>query len=380
MLFDLLRLLYPDGPDAVEPAKDSHERPAPRVRIDTAHQPVPKTDPATAEALDASLRVTEDFLEFAEPSSDHVERLADLTQTLSQAYGFARPAQVLEQASELNKRVLATIQSTQSPSVRAELYVVAGKLFGLLSYSTLDLGDADSAHRHVKAQMKTARLAGHDELLAWSLGTEAMIRRFERDFRRSLQPVEQGLELKVSPMARARLLGQYMLGCSEIRDSEGVENAIAEASECLQSGTPPSPELSDGIYLFPLSKYHYYAGSGLLGLGPDYSSRAGEHSRQAIELFQFGSPDEQSYSDELLARVHQATAELRLDSLDAVPEVLDRLFDADPESRTSWHLQWLMRLTEFLERNPRYKGSQVSASISERTKDFRNGLAAAGSS
>lgn len=77
-----------------------------------------------------------------------------------------------------------------------------------------------------------------------------------------------------------------------------------------------------------------------------------------------------SYSDELLARIHQASGELKLDRLDAVPDVLERLFDSECAYRTSWHQQWLQRLTTFLARHPRYQGSAVQKRLDERRETF----------
>ncbi|MFF6903423.1 helix-turn-helix domain-containing protein, partial [Streptomyces hydrogenans] len=59
------------------------------------------------------------------------------------------------------------------PVDRADLYVAAGRLSGVLAYALLDLGDADEAHVHATAAGRCAEFAGDSELAAWAAGTKS---------------------------------------------------------------------------------------------------------------------------------------------------------------------------------------------------------------
>ena len=245
-----------------------------------------------------------------------------------------------------------------------------------MAYATLDLGDVVSSLDHVNATIFCGRTARHDDLQAWGLGTKAMILRFQARLNRSLEAVNAGLELKVRGSARARLLAQAVLGWSELKDPAQMIEALREADDLIDLPSGSASDMSDGIFLFPRAKYHYYAGAGYLGLDATYANRAANESSQAIQRFRGGTPDEQSYSDELLACIHLATANLKAEELDAVPVNLAPLLNAEPQYRTAWHVQFFDRLVAALTQDPRYRSSTLTAEMSVAAQDFVRGYSA----
>lgn len=327
----------------------------------------------TSAVMDELMADATRFVTEADPSPQSIADLDDHADILSQGYSFIQPGVILGQARELKRRIDLLLTQAHEPSRRESIYLILGKVHGVLSYATLDLGNPVAAKQHAEAVEKAGRFAASDEAQAWGLGTQSMILRFNQQFESSLDPVIRARSLDISPMMRARVNGQLILGYSELRESGEVERFIGETQDLMERvAEGDDRNFSRGIFGFPLSKFHYYAGSGLLGLGESYGEAAFGHSSLAVELFQHGSEADISYSDELLARIHQATAQLRKDRLDAVPEALERLFKADVGSRTSWHSQWLGRLNRFLETNPRYEKSAIQKQLQDLTDRFNH--------
>lgn len=228
--------------------------------------PVQQTAPRL---LEAAAREASAIL--VEPVDDQPEALESLADDLSIAYAWAKPSVILSQAIEPHQVAMRVLQNTHDQSRRQHLNLVLSKLCGVMSYAALDLDDAATARSLVHAVHRWGQLSGNDDARAWALGTEAMIHRFERDYRRSLHACEQALGLGLSRGARARVYAQLMLGYSELQNDEKVLELIRDAEECVADGAEDR-SFAGGIFGFPISKFHYYAGAGLLGLGPAYAA------------------------------------------------------------------------------------------------------------
>jgi hypothetical protein len=344
-----------------------------RTLLSSATSTLP-LDTETSEALSTSLSATERYLGLEEPTDESVGELNELVDDVSNRYNDSKPRDILNSATKLGSAALNSALQAQTVQRRQEAFTVAGKAFGILSYAAMDLGDVDAASRHLKAAQRAARTAHDDELLAWTLGTEALIRRFKEDFRGSLRPVEDALKLEISGMSRARLLSQHLLASAELGHEADVSQALAEAKQLFERDVNPAPRLQSGIFVFPESKFEFYAGNGLAALGPRAASSAEEHSRLAIEMFRYGSFEQRSYTDELLARVHVAVALVLQGDADNVFDVLSPVFESPASQRTSWHLHWLRRLERLVKRDADLKHSAFCRELSERVQDFESQL------
>ena len=331
-------------------------------------------DTETSEALSESLTATERYLGLEEPTDETVGELNELIDDVSNQYNDSRPRDILNSANTLGSAALNSALQAQTSQRRQEAFTVAGKAFGILSYAAMDLGDVEAAGRHLKAAQRAAKTANDDELLAWTLGTEALIRRFKEDFRGSLRPVEDALKLDIGGMNRARLLSQHVLASAEIGHEADVKGAIAEAKELYERDVKPALGLQSGIFVFPESKFEFYAGNGLAALGKRSASSAEEHSRLAVEMFQYGSFEQRSYTDELLARIHVAVALVLQGDVDEVFDVLSPVIESPAPQRTSWHLHWLRRLERLVNRNAEFNDSAFSRELSEKVQDFESQL------
>ena len=373
LIVDLIGKIYAryvtSPSDDVSVARSSTTTRAIRSPLDSADDPKPES--AVDELLSTALSDSERFIALSDASvnSESLEVLLSMSKFLGRSYNHQAPDAVLNEALALRHKATLLIDRTRDPNLLRDLFFIHGRILGIIAYATLDLGRPDAAYVHALAAVKSSKLASHNDLQAWALGTQSLILRFRDEVAKSMQVVENGLSLSVRRSTIARLHAQSALGNSELgRQNETLDSL--RACEATVDADDVPMDMTDGIYLFPRAKYHYYAGNGLLRLGDEHASRAAAESREAISRFRYGTKDEQSYSDELLARVFVAGAEFKCENLDAVPDVLTPLFEASPEFRTSWHVQWLKRLVRNIEQNARYNRSTVAIELRRDVEKF----------
>ncbi|WP_307450879.1 MULTISPECIES: toll/interleukin-1 receptor domain-containing protein [Microbacterium] len=335
-----------------------------------------ESDMSSSRYLSASRKAALDSLAFVKMNMGDLDSsLIDLwareATGLSRAYANTAPQIILEKTTTVRAQVQTAIEATRSPSELTDLYRIYAQCSGLLSYATLDLGDTQTSYQHALAMQKSARMGDAEALFAWGAGTQAMILRFEGSFDQSLAVTENALRLSLSSSAAARLHAQNSLGHSEQHAEEATIEAVRLAEEAFASNVK-SEKFEVGIFKFPLSKLHYYAGSALLGLDSTHAPEAAENSETAVRLFAHGDPEDRSYSDKLIACIHLATAYLKSDNLDAVPLALRPVFDAPVDFRTAWHFQWLQRLIDSMSASRRYQRSRIAADVAELFEDYKS--------
>ena len=319
-----------------------------------------------------SERLAHDVTTADELSSTHMEELLAATRALARSYNYESPAEILRQTMPHYMFTRVASEGSHSGEQVAELQYVLGRLHAILSYATLDLGSDNVAATHARAVIRCAQNAAHGELAAWGHGTLSMILRFQGHNDTSVDEALRGLKTKVKGSLSARLHAQAALSYVELRNADQAEEHLKRSDDVVDVA-PKSPEMKDGIFLFSRAKHHYYAGSAYADFGPAYGNQAVAESEQAVEGFRTGDVDEKSYSDELLAYVHQARGLYAANRLEEIPVALRPLFRADPKYRTSWHIQWLNRFVAALQ-SGRSRGSNVAVEVAESTTQFKEEL------
>lgn len=325
-----------------------------------------------------SERLAHDVTTADELSSTHLEELLAATGVLARSYNYESPADILRQTLPHYKETRLASEGSHSGEQVAELQYVLGRLHAILSYATLDLGSDNVAASHARAVIRCAQNAAHSELAAWGHGTLSMILRFQGHNDMSVREALRGLTTKVKGSLSARLHAQAALSFVELKNPPEAKEHLRQSDDVVDVA-PKSPEMRDGIFLFSRAKHHYYAGSAYADFGPAYGSQAVTESEQAVEGFRTGDVDEKSYSDELLAYVHQARGLYAANRLEEIPVALRPLFRTDPKYRTSWHIQWLDRFVAALH-SGRSRGSQVATEVAESTIQFKEELEVKGES
>ncbi|MFF8840494.1 helix-turn-helix domain-containing protein [Streptomyces sp. NPDC015130] len=272
------------------------------------------------------------------------------------------PAPMMNRAHALRGEAFERLRSGHfRPGDRADLYVAAGRLSGVLAYALLDLGDADEAHAHATAAGRCAEFAGDSELAAWVAGTKSLISRFQGDYGRALEYIQDGYQW----VGSGRGTGEARLRCGEAQclanlgDSRAANAALDEAEAARERIR--RPDSLDGLFGFSRAKQCYYAGSSLIWLqGGHDAERAEREATTAIELWRTGPAEQRSLDDERLAHIYLATARVQLDDVEGAADAIRPILSLPEEEQISWIVKRAERLAGMLSA-PRYAGNRTAA-------------------
>jgi transcriptional regulator with XRE-family HTH domain len=307
---------------------------------------------------------TRDSLRLLAGSEERME-LSDLdgaTRQLAVDYLHTPPAPMLEQGVELRSEALRRLRQHQyRPTELADLYLIVGRLQGVLAYSALDLGDPTAATTHAEAAWLCAERAADNELRTWVRGTQSLIARFEADYERAMSYVVDGLRYHSAGTGRLRLLCGYAQCHANLGSSQGTNDALDLALIERERLTTADP--LGGIFEFSEAKQRYYAGSSLIWLdGRPNAERAAREAGQAIQIWENEPPQTRSLDDEALAHVYRGTAYLQLRQLDAANTAIRPILELPPERQISWIRKRLTRFAHMLRHEP-YDGSHEAADL-----------------
>jgi transcriptional regulator with XRE-family HTH domain len=281
-----------------------------------------------------------------------LDDLDDAARRLAVDYLSSPPVPMLQQAVELRSEALRRLRQHQyRPGELADLYLIVGRLQGVLAYSALDLGDPTAAMTHADAALTCADNADDNELRAWVRGTQSLIARFNGDYDRAMTYVVDGLRYRMHGTGRLRLLCGYAQCHANLGNSLDTNRALNRALNEREQLS--STDSLGGIYEFSEAKQHYYAGSSLIWLdgGPD-AERATQEAGEAIAIWEREPPETRSLDDEALAHVYQATGHLQLGQLDAATAAIRPILDLPAERQISWIRKRLARFAGMLRDEP----------------------------
>lgn len=333
------------------------------VRAFEADEKERKEDAATRKVLASSLATTRSLVELADLEFAEIH---DGVEEAAVDYLAWPPAPMLQRSDVLRADVLQRLKDYRhGPHERADLYVAAGRLSGILAYAALDLGDADAALEHARAAARCARYAGDMELLVWVRGTQSLITRFQGNYGRALEFVRDGMSNISEGLGtgEARLLcgeAQCLANLGDSRAANRILNAAEQARERVQR-----PDSLPGLFEFSETKQRYYASSSLIWLdGGDDARRAAVEAQAAIASWQRMPTEQRSLDDERLAHIYKATALVQLNDVEGAADALAPILALPRESQISWISKRAARIGSMLS-TPRFQGSPTATDLRE---------------
>jgi transcriptional regulator with XRE-family HTH domain len=325
---------------------------------------------ATHRVRAAALAMSRDLTALADLD---ISELQDGVSVTAVDYLASPPGPMVDRAHVLRGEAFERLRSGHHrPQDRSDLYVAAGRLSGVLSYALLDMGDAEQALEHATAAGRCAEFAGDAELAAWVAGTKSLIARFQGDYGRALEFVQDGYQW----VGHGQGTGEARLRCGEAQclanlgDSRAANSALDAAEDARERIR--RPDTLSGLFGFSQAKQSYYAGSSLIWLqGGHDAERASREAVTAIELWQSGPVEERSLDDERLAHIYLATARVQLDDVEGAADAIRPVLSLPVEEQISWIVKRADRLAGMLSA-PRYAGNRTA----EETVEAINALAA----
>ena len=318
--------------------------------------------------LTASVKDSLQLLTATEERHD-LDQISGGVEGLAVAYLGTPPGPMLQDAVELRAEVLQRLRERHfRPDELADLYILLGRLQGVLAYAALDLGDAKAAMTHAQVAWTSAKHAGDNELRAWTRGTQSLIARFQGDYAHALDYVHDGLRYKARGTGRIRLLCGVAQCHANLGDSVRANRSLDRAQTEREELT--TTDSVDGLFGFSVAKQHYYAGSSLIWLaGGADTERAAREAGHAIVLWETEPPEARSLDDEALAHVYQGTAFLQVGELDSAAAAIRPILDLPADRQISWVKTRLDRFAAMLRAEP-YRGSSAADDLYDEIRNL----------
>jgi transcriptional regulator with XRE-family HTH domain len=377
---DLARLLddadtaaMPEPDRAVLAALASRsERPPHRMR-----RPVPQPRPAAPdpppgrpdEARFMARAATEaaDFGEWAEASSVGpitLEQLHQDVRALSRDYLTRPPYPLLRRALHHRRRVFTLLQGRLRPAHARELYLLAGRLCGLVAWMVSDLGYPAGADTHARTAWLCADLADHPPLRGWVRATQSKLAYWDGRPRTSAQLAEDGLRHGVQDTGRVLLAGLAARGWARNGDADRARAALRLVT--AEREKPATADEVGGVWSCSEAQQHYLAGTTQLWLrDPDAAARAAD---RAVWLYEIADPGERFYGAEALALLDSAIAHVLTGDLAEAARRLAPVLELPPEKRVTPITGRAQDLCRVLDRLP--GGPGPTAEIASDLADF----------
>ncbi len=214
-----------------------------------------------------------------------LEQLEASVEVVGRRYETSDAATVYPIALKQRRWVAELMAGHQHPAQRRHLYLVGGKLSGLLGYLAFDLGNELVARAYCNEAMSLAKAAGHGDLAAWVRGTQSFIAYYGGRYREALDLARDGqryarggpASIRLAISGEARTLGK-------LGDAAGVDEAVGRALTAHAKIHDADPV---GYFLsfdpFTASRIAGNAASAYLAAGAH--ERAREFTDQAIPIF-----------------------------------------------------------------------------------------------
>jgi tetratricopeptide (TPR) repeat protein len=283
---------------------------------------------------------------------------------------------VVPRLLSLWKRVTAHLRVGARRSQSSDLYVLAGCTAVVLAHACHVLGRSREGMVQVTTAKLCAEEAGHQELLAWALGTQALLVQASGRPRQALDMLSAAQEVLIrsrrSGTAATRLAAYRARFSSQVGDLEQTDAAIQHALD-LDPRPNAVDDISDldhigGILSFGVAKRDFFLAEPYLRMGA--FDEACRHAELAITTYTLGPEQQFSYGDVALAHLTAATARLSAGHLEAAVPSLTRVLDLPVAQRIQPLQAPLTEITQILH-GPRYRGVAAANDLGTAIGDFR---------
>lgn len=214
-----------------------------------------------------------------------VEQLDVSVELIGRRYETSDAPSVYPTALRQRRRVAVLMSGHQHPRHRADLYVLAGKVSGLLGYLAFDLGNEMVARAYCNEAMSLAQAADNRDLAAWVRGTQSFIAYYAGRYEQALDYARDGQRYAAGGPASIRLaVSGEARALGKLGDRRGVDDAVDRALAAHAQVDQVDPV---GYFLsfepFTGARLAGNAASAYLALGA--VDRVREFTDQAIPIF-----------------------------------------------------------------------------------------------
>jgi transcriptional regulator with XRE-family HTH domain len=333
----------------------------------------PRSKAEEAEFMSAAARSAAAFGEWAEASTVGPVTLDQLNhdvREIARHYLTQPPHQLLRRTLDHRARVFALLEGRLRPAHARELYVLAGKLCGLVAWMVDDLGYRPQAGTHARIAGLCADLADHPALHGWVRATQSKLAYWDGRPRASAQFAEDGLRQDVRDSGRVLLAALAARGWAGEGDPDRASAALDRVA--IEREALVEPDEVGGMWGFSEAQQHYLAGTTYLHLGEP--AKAAQAADRAVWLYECAPAAERFYAAESLALLDSAIAHVQTGDLSEGARRLEPVLSLAPDKRMDLICRRSADLQRALERTDRPVRGRMAA-LADHLPEF---LSAAG--
>jgi len=285
--------------------------------------------------------------------------------SIAKTYLTSAPLPVVLTTLRVRDRAFTLLDRRQHLHLSRQLYLVAGRVCGLLAWMSSDLGRHAEAETQARTGWLCAELAEHNGLRAWIRATQSKLAFWDGRIRQSARLAEDGLRYGAPDTAPVLLAGLAARAWARLGQANDAHDALADAAEARERA---GPDDVGGLYGCSLAQQSYLAGTTHLYLHePDHALR---EAGRTVALYETGASQERFYGAETLALIDAASAHLQGGELDGAAEKLRPVLALPSQQRLATFTQRLGDLRDTL-RGSRYAGNAQSHQLQQQIHDFQ---------
>jgi tetratricopeptide (TPR) repeat protein len=228
-----------------------------------------------AAALAALRESIELALEVEGPSGGSLARqhLAEAVEYYARHYSKWPPSVLAAEVHRTRALVNTMLRQPQDTAARADLRLAGGWLSALVGNLAFHLGDYPAAHVHFGTAARLGTAVGHDPLICWTLGAQAMTAYTQHRYPEALELATQALEYADTPLRRAQILawGQLRPMAAMGAGYRSDVNRVAAAAQDEMAADPDGE--TPGRFGFDLAELHLHLAEARLLLGDHAAAR-----------------------------------------------------------------------------------------------------------
>ncbi|WP_280470712.1 hypothetical protein [Nocardia farcinica] len=341
--------------------------------IDTLLGP-PRTHTPTAAteqdyAVNAAQESARHALEAAaalDPSA--LEHLHAAAAKAARAYYVSPPLEMLTDLVTLRDTIYTQLDRTHKPLQKAELYLLAGQVCGLLSSVTWDLGLVEAAEEQARAAYTYGCVIDHHSLQAWARALQVTLAFWSGHARAAARTAAAALETAPAGTARARLHSVHARSLALLGARGEVRDELAAATDELdRAGQDAFLDEVGGELAFDRARHALCAGAAFVALGD--GEPAEQAATEAVGLFEATPPEQRWSLGALSAHVDLGAARTLRDDLAGAQAALRAVFEIPTARRTEAIALRLHALSRILG-TTRYRGAPEAIALIGQIEEF----------
>ncbi|MFD4406526.1 hypothetical protein ACFWPH_27560 [Nocardia sp. NPDC058499] len=294
-----------------------------------------------------------------------VENLQAQVERQARRFNTTPTFTVMRDLVVLRDRVYDQLDRTDKPRQKAELFLAAGQICGLISVASLDLGYADAAEQQARAALTYGQLIEHQSLQGWARALLATVAYWSGRPHKAVDSAEGGLAVTTAATVRAQLHSLTARALGQIGAREEVAQQLhAAENELDRAGADPLFDGIGGEMRFDLLRYSVCAAAAYISLGDGAAAETA--SDNALAQFSTG---ESTRLAVLAAQTDLATARTLRGDLAGAQQALGPLLEIDTERRTERLTQRAVALGRLLGVN-RFHGAAEARTLGLTLEDF----------